>query len=56
MLLWGYNYDNFFNGLQFTLFFVAEVIFIKVIIIKFFKLINFTLGIVFNFNFWNPVQ
>jgi len=43
MAIWGYNYNSFFEGIEYSLFILAEFI-------------NFILGSIFNFNFWNPVH
>eukprot|EP01118_Nematostelium_gracile_P015536 TRINITY_DN6248_c0_g2_i2.p1 TRINITY_DN6248_c0_g2~~TRINITY_DN6248_c0_g2_i2.p1 ORF type:complete len:964 (-),score=259.15 TRINITY_DN6248_c0_g2_i2:84-2975(-) len=40
---WGYRFDGFWTGLQFLLFWIAE-------------LINFALGVVYNMNFWSPTR
>jgi ABC-type multidrug transport system fused ATPase/permease subunit len=43
LIIWGNNYSSFGAGLEFTLFFIAEFI-------------NYILGIVYNFNFWNSIR
>jgi len=43
LVVWGHNYNSFFEGVEFTFFWVAEFI-------------NYALGTVYNFNFWKPIQ